>query len=322
MHIERMGDELIVQAPAKLNLFLEVLARRADGYHELETLMCPVGLYDTLGFSPDDQSSELSLHCDWRPLDRGALLGSVALGGAIAGGDGAAAWEGPATERPADRDNLAFKALDLLRKHCGIGQGARVRLIKRIPAAAGLAGGSSDAAAALAAGNLGWGLGLSHRELSTLAAELGSDVPFFLHPKGAICRGRGERIEPLDCGRSGWFVIVRPATGLSTAEVFNACRPSGQPRRAAEFVDALRSGGWERAGRALFNALEPAAERLSPEIARLRREFDRIDVLGHQMSGSGTSYFGVCRHAAHARQVAARLRSRRLGQVFAVSGCL
>lgn len=310
MHVERVGRQLIVQAPAKLNLFLEVLGRRDDGFHELETLICPVSLYDTLYFEPcdGDPPGEIDFSSDWRPLARSGRLADRS-------------GELPA-ELPPDRHNLVVRALDLLRQQQASPQGARVRLIKRIPAAAGMAGGSSDAAAALVLGNLGWEMGLSHAELARLAAQLGSDVPFFLTPGAALCTGRGEHIENVQLNNAGWFVIVRPTTGLATAEVFRACRPSASPRSVSRLISALQTGGWERAGRELFNALGPAAETLNAEVSMLRHEFDQLDVLGHQMSGSGTSYFAICRHARHARQLAARLRNRGWGHVYAVRGCL
>lgn len=317
MHVDRAGRQLVIQAPAKLNLFLEVLGRRADGYHELETLMCPVSLYDTLTFEPVDNDdsvgharSPIDFACDWGPLRRTL--------GAESSDDSSRATP---PEWPEPERNLVVRALDLLRDLRGVRATARVRLTKRIPVAAGLGGGSSDAAAALVAGNLGWRLGLTDEELSRCAAQLGSDIPFFLARRAAVCRGRGERVEPVALGAPGWFVIVRPASGLATAEVFRACRPCANGRDANQVLEALRAGGWERAGRELYNALEPAAESLNSEIARLREEFDQLDVLGHQMSGSGTSYFAVCRHARQARQIGARLRGRGLGHAFVVTGC-
>lgn len=314
MHVERVGKELIVQAPAKLNLFLEVLGRRDDGFHELETLMWPVSLYDTLSFTPAESADErgaIEFSCDWQPLERSSRHAGTAGGvfGAIP------------PERPALDNNLVVRALHLLKQVSGTQAGARVKLTKRIPVAAGLGGGSSDAAAALLAGNLGWQLGLATDVIHSCAAQLGSDVPFFLAQSPAICRGRGERVEPVQLNGTGWFVIVRPASGLSTADVFRACRPSPFPRQAKQLLEVLSERGWEHAGRELFNALEPAAESLNDEIVQLRREFTKLDVLGHQMSGSGTSYFAVCRSARQARQIVARLRSRKLGNAFVVRGC-
>ena len=218
MQIHRSAVEIVVQTPAKLNLFFEVLARRADGYHEVETLMCPIDLFDTLYFK-EEPSGKLVLECQWATMmggPQGAGFDSV----------------------PRGPDNLVMRAVELLRRGAGVCRGASLRLVKRIPAAAGLGGGSSDAAAALVAANLAWSLGLSQTELAQAAAQLGSDVPFFLGGGAAICRGRGQRMEPV--GELGPldFVVVRPPAGLATAAVYGVCRPAQRPRS----VDAPGAG--------------------------------------------------------------------------------
>jgi len=301
MQIHRDAVEIVIQTPAKLNLFFEVLGKRADGYHEIETLMCPIGWYDTLCFGRTS-SEDLELECQWRS----------AAGYPLAG-DGSGF-----DEVPRDGRNLVVRAVELVRRRTGTKRGARLRLIKRIPTAAGLGGGSSDAAAALVAANLAWKLGLSLPELAAMAAELGSDVPFFLHRGPAVCRGRGERIEPaLGLGLMN-FVVVRPAEGLATAAVYGACRPAASPRPLQPLLEALRQGNVRRAGGLLFNRSQAAAEQLSPWIARLGRLLAGEDCLGHGMSGSGTAYFGLCRSALQARRVARRLHARGVGCVVAV----
>ncbi len=196
---------------------------------------------------------------------------------------------------------------------------AQVELVKRIPAAAGLGGGSSDAAAALIAGNLGWQLNWPSARLAELAAELGSDVPFFLESGAAICRGRGEQIEP---GSGG----SEPALHRDSSRPPDFPRPKSiRAAAVASFrgtrstvVQALRRGDLRTAARHFGNRLEPAAEQLSPWPGRLRAEFARLDCVVAQMSGSGSSYFGLCRHARQARRLARRLAARRLGRVFAL----
>ena len=301
MHVRSTGAGLEILAPAKLNLFLEVLDKRSDGFHEIETLMYPVALYDTLVFHDDPGGQSLRLTCQRASL-------SPAPG------------EGTSDTLPDGADNLVVRAVELVRQRHGVTRGARLRLFKRIPLAAGLAGGSSDAAAALLAANRVWRLGLSRAELAALAAELGSDIPFFLHGGPAVCRGRGEIIERAEGLGSLHFVVARPPVGLSTADVYRACRPSAKPSRVAGLIDALRRGSLASAGGSLHNALQAAAETLSPWISRLSREFGQLDFLGHRMSGSGTSYFGLCRHARHARRLAACLRARGVGRVYAVEG--
>ncbi|MEX2187318.1 MAG: 4-(cytidine 5'-diphospho)-2-C-methyl-D-erythritol kinase [Pirellulales bacterium] len=298
MFVREVAGGVEVWTPAKLNLFFEVLAKRTDGFHEIETLMVPVDIYDTLTVE-NDPAGRLELSCGWVRQDNDRASDSP---GAL----------------PADADNLAIKAVDLLRRRCGEGRGARLRLAKRIPAAAGLGGASSDAAAALVAANRVWRLGLSVAKLAELAAELGSDVPFFLYGGPAICRGRGERIEPL--AGLGVFdaAIVRPPVGLATADVYGRCRPADTPRRVTEIVDALRRGDLAATGAEMVNRLEPAAASLSPWVERLHREFAAADCVAAQLTGSGSCYFGLCRSARHARSVAARLRSADVGTVFVV----
>src|SRR5689334_10702080 len=165
---ERTPDGLTVRAPAKVNLFLEVLRRRPDGYHDLATLMVAVGLYDTLELR-DDPGGSVSLRCDHPQLSTGP-------------------------------DNLVVRAAELVRQTAGVTKGVAIRLWKRIPLAAGLAGGSSDAAATLAGLNRLWQLGWDRARLAELGARLGSDVAFFFSAPAAWCTGRGEVVEPLKLG--------------------------------------------------------------------------------------------------------------------------
>jgi 4-diphosphocytidyl-2-C-methyl-D-erythritol kinase len=306
MDIQRSGADIVIQAPAKLNLFLEVLAKRDDGYHEIETLMYPISLYDTLSLR-EEPSGCIRLKCK-------RVVGSDGPGGSAIDGTGVGAL-------PEGRQNLAVRAVELVRRLAGGSFGATLRLVKRIPTSAGLGGGSSDAAAALVAANRMWGLGLSWDQLLAAAAELGSDVPFFLVGGPAICRGRGEHVEPVAATGVLHFVVVHPPAGLSTAAVFDACDAARRPEDLGPLREAISRGDTKRIGRLLFNRLQPAAKGLSPWIERLQREFAVEDCLGHGMSGSGTSYFGLCRHARHARRVARRLKANGVGSVFAVRSC-
>jgi 4-diphosphocytidyl-2-C-methyl-D-erythritol kinase len=259
--------------------------------------MVPVSLCDTLAFQP---GSDSAIHC-------------------------ACHWHYPRTAQgstPAHlgENNLAVRAARRLREAAGIDAGATMQLVKRVPMEAGLAGGSSDAAAALIAGNVAWGLNWPVERLAEVAAELGSDVPFFLSGRPAVCTGRGEHVTPQADLAPLHFVIVQPPAGLSTAEVYRHCRPPTQPHTAQPLVDAWRAGRAAAVGQLIYNRLEAAADGISPWIARLREEFNKLDFLGHQMTGSGSAYFGICRHARHARRLAAALRSRGFAQVFAVAG--
>jgi 4-diphosphocytidyl-2-C-methyl-D-erythritol kinase len=283
MLIHREGASVLVSAPAKVNLHLEVLRRRPDGYHDLETLMVAVGLYDTLEFR-DDSTGDVRLSCDRPDLSTGP-------------------------------ENLVCRAAELLRRvghslrECGGGGtrgasadrlGATIRLWKRIPMAAGLAGGSSDAAATLAGLNLLWGLGLSDEELALLGAELGSDVSFFFAAPAAWCTGRGEIVRPLRLARPLFLVLACPPVGLSTAEVFRNLTVPERPLPGDEIIRAVEAGEVEEVGRRLFNRLQPAAERLCPAVGRLRERLAAQRPAGVLMSGSGSTVFALCRDAEEA----------------------
>jgi 4-diphosphocytidyl-2-C-methyl-D-erythritol kinase len=317
MDLRRDHLKRTARAPAKLNLYLEILGRRRDGFHELETLMVPIALADSVTFTPlaprvDGRSAEilLDIRCclPVRPP--------------------------PATDKiPTGRANLVVKALELLRERSGCRWGADVELVKRIPSAAGLGGASSDAAAALCLANRGWQLNWSGERLAALAAEVGSDVPFFVFRRPAVCSGRGERVEPIN-GMAAWhFVIVKPPAALHTADVYQAhddlsdAAQEDDPRSRTEnparatsvrpAAAALSSGRRPSGASWLHNRLQAAAAALSPWVARLREVFNALDCWGHQLSGSGSAYFGVCRDAKHARRLAAVLRMRQLGLVYA-----
>lgn len=307
------GDDFkrFARAPAKLNLFLDVLGRRGDGFHDLETLMVPIRLADQVSFTPS-------------PAAVGERPGEIRL-------DVCTSWPvrfpPPRQDVPTGPDNLIVRSLELLRQRSGCTQGAVVELVKRIPMAAGLGGGSSDAAAVLRLANRGWQLHWSDERLLQLAAELGSDIPFFLSHGAAICRGRGERIERLPPLPPLYFVIVKPIEALNSGEVFSAHDSLGEsaPQIARgqlnRLVANLYIGGWRNVGMWMHNRLQAAASLLSPCVDKLRRIFAELDFVGHQLTGSGSAYFGICRHAQHARRLATILRTRQLGLVYATRSC-
>lgn len=297
MYLVQAGSDWEVRTPAKLNLLLKVIGRRDDGFHEIETLMVPVDLFDSLVFV-SRPTSGIQLTCQWAVgRQRFSRL----------------------TSMPEGSDNIVVRAVALLRDRAGVSAGAQIRLLKRIPSGAGLGGGSSDAAASLMVANRAWRLGWSRESLAALAAELGSDVPFFLSEGSAICRGRGERVERLGALGRLYAVVVCPPVGLSTADVYRAWRPIDSACCAMELVGALRRGDLATAAGMLSNGLQDVAARMSPWIGRLIAEFNKTTCLGHQMTGSGSGYFGVFRAAREARCVAARLRSRDLGGVYSVN---
>jgi 4-diphosphocytidyl-2-C-methyl-D-erythritol kinase len=276
MLITRYADSVVVWAPAKVNLYLEVLGKRADGYHEVETLMVPVSLYDTLVFK-EDSAGQVLLRCNRPELSTGP-------------------------------DNLVARAAELLRRHTGSTRGARVRLAKRIPLAAGLAGGSTDAAAALAGLNRLWGLGLKNEELAALAAHLGSDVPFFFTSPAAWCTGRGERVEPTALPGRLWFVVLCPPFGLSTADVYRGVTVPEAPQDSGGMRRALAGGDVREIGRRLHNRLQAPALALRPELAGYLDRLAALGPAGQLMSGSGSTLFALGQDRRDAARIARELR--------------
>ncbi len=288
-----------LRAPAKLNLYLRVLGKRPDGYHELETLFERIDLCDELTF--EAQPRGLRLTCTDSSL-------------------------------PCQDDNLVQKAARLLQEANGTRQGASIRLVKRIPIAAGLGGGSSNAAAALVGLNRLWGLGLDRPRLLEFGGQLGADVPFFLHQVPfALGRGRGERCEPIETPLRLAHVLVVPEARLSTKEIyegfdrhgFDPSTPLGITSQATRggfdltastpsirmVAHALRNGSLGELAEGLWNDLEPEAIRRCPVIGLIQSHVRALGCLGTRISGKGPSVFGLCRNAAHAHEVAEGLRA-------------
>ena len=297
MRFRSQGPSLVVDTPAKLNLFLAVRGKRPDGYHELESVMVSIGLFDTLrvALSPD-------------PAIR------LRVESTLADSD---------TDLPPGDDNLIVRAAKLLASATGCRQGALIELRKRIPLASGLGGGSSDAAATLVALNRLWRIGLSRAELHSLAAELGSDVNFFLDSHGlALCLGRGEQILPRPLRASLHFVLVRPASGLSTRDVFRAWHDDGQRFTPDDLLTRLAHGRVLAAGPVLYNALQTAAARLNADVGRVLHTLSRWFPDAHGMTGSGSVCFGVCGSRRHAQSLGARIRATAAGRVWVVASAV
>jgi len=270
----RKARRFEIIAAAKVNLALEILSRRPDGYHEIATVMHAVDLSDRL-ILEDAEAIEV----------RTSAAGV-----------------------PSDERNLAHRAAAALRDAAGIDRGARITLDKHIPVAAGLGGGSTDAAATLVGLNKLWGLRWSAPRLSELAVGLGMDVPFFLHGGAALATGRGEQLKPLG-GSSLGLVLVNPKFAVSTAEMYGKVTPSlyTDGGHAQGAVKALRSHGPARVAASLYNGLEPAARAAYPQIGQMQAALVAAGALGAAMSGSGPTVFGVARSWEQARQIRARV---------------
>jgi 4-diphosphocytidyl-2-C-methyl-D-erythritol kinase len=265
---------LVLSAAAKVNLALEILSKRADGYHEIATVMQAVDLSDRVELEDADI------------LELRATVPDV----------------------PTDGTNLALRAALALREAAGVGRGVRITLGKQIPIGSGLGGGSADAAAVLVGLNRLWRLRWPVGRLDEVAVSLGMDVPFFLRGGAAMATGRGERVEPVATGAFA-LVLVNPGIAVSTAEMYARVRPTmySDGARAWAVAGALRSHRPNRVATALYNGLEAAARAAYPQIRQMEAALLAAGALGAAMSGSGPTVFGVARSFDHARQIRARL---------------
>lgn len=274
---------LVCLAPAKINWYLEVLRRRDDGYHELETIMSPLAWGDELQFWPrDDNQFNLQVI---GPEHQIALL-------------------------PPATDNLVLRSLSLLRNRTETHQGMDVRLIKRLPLQAGLGGGSSDAATTLLAANRLWNLQQSWAELEAIACEIGSDVPFFIRGQSALCCGRGEKITPLDGPHRVPCLIICPPFGLSTPEVFRHVDLISPRIDREAFMKAFCEKNLARLTQRMANRLQSAAEAINLRIALIQNTVAKTEPLAGQMTGSGSCFFALYRTETAARRASAWLSAQ------------
>jgi 4-diphosphocytidyl-2-C-methyl-D-erythritol kinase len=273
------------KSPCKVNLILNILGKRPDGFHELETVMHPVNLYDELSF--EHSEAGLQLTCDEPTL-------------------------------PVDSRNLVYRAADAFLKQHPTGAGVRLHLKKRIPLAAGLGGGSGNAATALLGLNELFGSPLALKALEDIAATLGSDIPFFLHHRPGLAVGRGEKVEPLDSFpalRGKAFFLVHPGFGISTPWSYqNLARfpeaLQGRPGRARRLVESLQAGDLKAAEGEFYNSLEAPAFDKFPVLG-LYKEFLRDNgALFSLMSGSGSTTFAIAENLAAAEVLAEKFKAR------------
>lgn len=280
--MSRPSAQVNVRAPAKINLALCVGAVRDDGYHDLATVFHAVSLFEDVVAEPADVL-EVEV--------RGPYAGAV----------------------PPGAGNLAYRAAALLAERTGVSDGVRLTVTKDVPVAAGMAGGSADAAAALVACDALWQTGLSREELRAIGAELGSDVPFAMLGGTALGTGRGEQLTPaLARGDYHWVLALSEGT-LSTPDVYAECdrlregRVVPEPRVPDAMMQALRSGDAEALGRALVNDLQPAACSLMPELERTLEVGSDYGAFGGVVSGSGPTVAFLVRDTEHALDLSVAL---------------
>lgn len=249
---------MILQANCKINLGLNVLRKREDGYHELETVMLPVRkLYDVV---------------EVERADCGVLFEGVGI----------------VVDCPDDK-NLCVRAARLMQERYHIG-GVSIKLDKRVPFGAGLGGGSSDATAVIVAINEIYKLGLDNPTLASLAAELGSDTPFFVYNRAMLCKGRGEIMEIIDIDLEGlWLVVAKPEGGVSTAEAYRGVKPAMPATQLTELL-TRPIDEWQGS---VKNDFEPHILAAHNDIADIKKAFLDAGAIYASMSGSGSAVFGL-----------------------------
>jgi len=266
-------------APAKVNLTLRVLRRREDGYHDIESLVQKISIYDRITIWESDEPG-IHLTCSDPSL-------------------------------PTGPDNLAYQSAQLIMEFSRIKEkGISIHLEKTIPHGSGLGGGSSDAASILMGLNALWKLSMTREGMAELAQEIGSDVPLFLYPSPSLITGRGERVEPSPILVNATFVVVFPEISISTKWVYSNFRLTKETDKYTI------SGSYRTAGRALppehwqgllVNDLEKAVTKSHPEVGRCREDLLRAGARASLMSGSGSAIFGLFENRQTAEKAAAQL---------------
>ena len=250
------------RAYAKINLCLDVVRRREDGYHELEMIMAPINLYDSLDFQFSD---EMKLKSNVRYL-------------------------------PIDQRNTIIKAIEIMREEFGFTENFEITLQKHIPSQAGMAGGSADGAAAIRALNRMLNLNMDQEKMIEIAKKVGADVPFCLRSRPAYVQGIGEKLQHFYVNTPFYILLVKPHMGVSTKTAFETLDFS-----CAEHPDchrmqrALRNNDYQGVIDSLGNTLEQSAFRLVPQIAEIKKELIELGFDGALMSGSGSTVFGITR---------------------------
>ncbi len=284
----KVGDvvKLLVKAPAKINLALDVLHKRPDGYHEVEMIMTTIDLADRVELSLLEQDK---IHI----LSHNRYV-------------------------PDDQRNLAYQAAQLLKDRFDVKKGVLISIEKTIPVAAGLAGGSSDAAATLRGLNKLWGLGLSLDELAKLGSEIGSDVSFCVYGGTALAKGRGEIIKELPPPPTCWVILAKPFIGVSTAEVYRRLDLNGTKHPDIYgMIQAIKEHNYQRVCDNVGNVLEGVTLNLHPEVAQIKEQMKRFGADAVLMSGSGPTVFGIVQHDSRMHRIYNGLRGF-CDQVFAV----
>ncbi|SFG77245.1 4-(cytidine 5'-diphospho)-2-C-methyl-D-erythritol kinase [Sporolactobacillus nakayamae] len=281
--------KVLEKAPAKINLSLDVLGKRSDGYHEVKMVMTSIDLADRV------ECGDLSEN---RILVRTS-----------------------APYVPEDERNFAYQAAQCIRETYRINRGVEIMIKKNIPVAAGLAGGSTDAAATIRALDKLWGIGMSYEEMLEIAAKIGSDVAFCIKGGTALATGRGEKITPLPSLPPCWVVLVKPTVSISTAQIYKELdsQPIMHPDVEA-MMRAIEEEDFQTICRLLGNSLESVTMKKVADIAKIKEQMKGIGAEGILMSGSGPTVFALTQHESRMQRLMNGMRGY-CSQVFAVRLC-
>ncbi|KZZ86521.1 MULTISPECIES: 4-(cytidine 5'-diphospho)-2-C-methyl-D-erythritol kinase [Bacillaceae] len=278
---------VLEKAPAKINLSLDVLHKRKDGFHEVEMVMTTIDLADRIELIDMGPRGGISITSHNRFV-------------------------------PDDHRNLAYQAASILKERFGIKRGVSIGITKVIPVAAGLAGGSSDAAAALRGLNRLWNLGLTLDELAEIGAEIGSDVSFCVYGGTAVATGRGEKIRHIEAPPHCWVILAKPTAGVSTADVYRGLKLDGVKHpHTGRMVGAIQEKSYEGICDNLGNVLESVTLKMQPEVAMIKDQMKRFGADAVLMSGSGPTVFGLVQYESKVHRIYNGLRGF-CDQVFAV----
>ena len=276
---------LKIEGKAKINLTLDILGKRPDGYHEVSMIMQSIALHDTLSLEKRREGIGLKINVPWMK---------------------------------ADESNLVWKAAALVQERCGLKGGVNIRLTKRIPVAAGLAGGSADAAAVLRGMDKLYGLGLSDEELCALGAELGSDIPFCLMGGTMLSTGRGEVLRRLKGMPTAWVVLAKPRVSVSTAWAYQNYDEQGAERHPDNVLveQKIIAQDLKEMAPLLCNVLESVTIKKYEVIERYKQLMLEKGALMSMMSGSGPTVFGLAAKKSEALRIAGFLRHATRADVF------
>lgn len=269
--------ELIAKAPAKINLILNVLGKREDHFHEVEMVMTSIDLADMLTFTDrSDTQIHITSNSSFMPLNQ---------------------------------KNIVYEAAEALRQKYNVKLGCHIHIDKKIPIAAGLGGGSADAAATLRALNQLWGLSARPEELSQLGEKIGSDIPYCLQNKTSIARGRGEQIQVIEKFPACWVILVKPPKGISSWTVFKDLKYNDLPKyEVGELCEAIALGDYERLVASCGNALEGPSATQRPVILQIKEKMLQFGADAAFMSGTGPTVLALAQKRSKAERIYNALR--------------